>query len=686
MAKTNNNSSTTIPTHLEDDVIIAYLDGELSEEEKISSSQHLENCWACRSNVKVIQDRIDNFMSQRQEILIPKDLPPSEPALKLFNERLQNYKSNQQSASVFNFLSLKSKLGISDLRSKFSSFKFFFSFASPFAVRLGIASLAVTLIAVLLVNQLGVRVVSASELLKNADEARKASLSNSSEPVIHQKLQVRRTKNNTQADTVNLEIWEDTNRNNYRQAIETEGTRQLIVDRFEGHTLNVPHIFENERPVVLTELSQILQHNHMNPDNPLSAASFKGWRDSLQAKNEIVNRVTLDDDTKNFELIVTPLGELNNGQITEASYKVRETGWTPLSLKLEVKDSDGTTGYEITQHSSEVVALNQLPPEIFSKAQIAKAPVTTLSPGSNPNPSPLPSAETVSIVNTNSNSNILPVETKEIKPKNVPASADLEVEVLQILSQVKADMGEQIDVKRTADGYLVVSGVVETDQRKTEILKALNTVTTNPSVKIEIVTVAEAVAREQRNKKSKTTSTPEDVTVQNNVIATESDLRAYFERQGGNTDEVIRRFSDRMVSGSRQTTQHLWAIKKLLNQFSPAEVSKLTPEARSKWLALIRSHARAYQEQLAGLRRELKPIFFPGAGEGNPSVGTITSDADLQRTFRQLFDAGIGNDSIIRSAFSASDSGNTFTALRAPQFWQSLKTAEALAAAIQTAK
>lgn len=684
MAKTNNNSSTTIPTHLEDDVIIAYLDGELSEEEKISSSQHLENCWACRSNLKVIQDSIDNFMNQRQEILIPTDLPPSEPALKLFNERLQNYKSNQQTASVFNFLSLKSKLGISDLRSKFSSLTSFFSVASPLAVRLGIASLAVTLIAVLLVNQLGVRVVSANELLKNADEARKASLSNSSEPVIHQKLQVRKIKNNAQADTVNLEIWEDANRNNYRQAIETEGTRQLIVDRFEGQALNVPHIFENQRPVVLTELSQILQLNHMNPNNPLSAASFKGWRDSLSEKNEVVKQVTLDEDTKNFELKVTPLGELNNGQITEASYRVRETGWTPLSLKLEVKDSDGITGYEITQHSSEVIALNQLPPEIFSKAQIAKVPMTTVSPGSSPKTSP--PAETVSIVNTNSNSNILPVEANEIKVKNSPASADLEVEVLQILSQVKADMGEQIDVKRTSDGYLVVSGVVETDQRKTEILKALNTVTTNPSVKIEIVTVAEAVAREQRNKKSKTTSTPEDVTVQNNVIATESDLRAYFERQGGNTDEVIRRFSDRMVSGSRQTTQHLWAIKKLLNQFSPAEVSKLTPEARSKWLALIRSHARSYQEQLAGLRRELKPIFFPGAGEGSPSIGTITSDTDLQRTFRQLFDAGIGNDSIIRSAFSASDSGNTFTALRAPQFWQSLKTAEALAAAIQTAK
>ena len=95
--------------------------------------------------------------------------------------------------------------------------------------------------------------------------------------------------------------------------------------------------------------------------------------------------------------------------------------------------------------------------------------MTTVSPGSSPKTSP--PAETVSIVNTNSNSNILPVEANEIKVKNSPASADLEVEVLQILSQVKADMGEQIDVKRTSDGYLVVSGVVETDQRKNGDIK-----------------------------------------------------------------------------------------------------------------------------------------------------------------------------------------------------------------------
>ena len=72
-----------------------------------------------------------------------------------------------------------------------------------------------------------------------------------------------------------------------------------------------------------------------------------------------------------------------------------------------------------------------------------------------------------------------PVTTSVPLAASVPkpvASADLEVEVLRLLHEVGADLGEQVSVTKTRDGLLRVSGVVETEQRKAEILSKLRPV------------------------------------------------------------------------------------------------------------------------------------------------------------------------------------------------------------------
>ena len=131
---------------------------------------------------------------------------------------------------------------------------------------------------------------------------------------------------------------------------------------------------------------------------------------------------------------------------------------------------------------------------------------------------------------------------------------------------------------------------------------------------------------------------------------------------------------------------HVGAIKRLLRQFSPDELRSLTPEAKSKWLALVRSHALAYQSQSQMIRGELRPIFFPSASEGSTeSVAEIHDDASLVRAADRLFEFASTNDSVIRSAFSVS-SGAASSAISSPQFWRSLNSAEALAARVARAR
>lgn len=666
MSKMKNHDG-ALPVHLEDDAIISYLDGELSDDVQSQIRQHLVSCWDCRSRLKITQDSIEKFMGVRREILLPQEIPPTGPALNLFRERLEIYKTANQSVAY----SLFSR---SYWHSKFKSFNFFSKYktlvsgSSPLPLRIGIAAVAVLIIAVLVFQV--PTTISAAELLRNANEARNSKLKGVDEPVLYQKIQVRSITADKadKSETVSWETWGDAAQKRFREATENAGGRQFI------NSTNKESEAGNAPPL-LTELDRILRANNMNPQSPLSAASFQAWRDSLKQKQEEVTKNAASDGADIFVLHTIPVDEINFGQISEAAFSVRARDWNPFKLQLKVKQPGGTLVYELTEQISEVIAFSQLPPEIFPAPQLAEASKPSASPKESTSPSPETALQSNSML-----SEVMPSNKSVNRPV---ATAELEIEVLNLLSQAKADMGEQITAHREADGLLYVRGIVETAQRKNEILSALQSVQNNPAVKIEIQTVSEAVAGQKQNGKNDSpTTNVQGVEIQSRTIAAEPQLRAFFERQGGNADEAIRNYAASRVAQSRQAMQHLGALKKLANQFSPEELKTLKPEAREKWLALVRRHARAFQEQNAALRRDLKVVFFAGADEGPGNIETVVNDVELISGIRRLFEFGAANDGVIRSAFTAS-SGARVSAIGSPQFWKALKDAEALAQRIQ---
>src|SRR5262249_47743706 len=71
-------------------------------------------------------------------------------------------------------------------------------------------------------------------------------------------------------------------------------------------------------------------------------------------------------------------------------------------------------------------------------------------------------------------------------PAQAVAPAELEVEVTYLLNQIKANLGEQVTLTRTAAGALHVEALVETEQRKQEILRVLAPVLDHSAVKVEV--------------------------------------------------------------------------------------------------------------------------------------------------------------------------------------------------------
>jgi RNA polymerase sigma factor (sigma-70 family) len=267
------------------------------------------------------------------------------------------------------------------------------------------------------------------------------------------------------------------------------------------------------------------------------------------------------------------------------------------------------------------------------------------------------------------------------------ATAELEVEVIHLLNQVDAFSGDQLSVTRTPEGMLLVEGIIDTDERKQELVRALAPVGNHPAVKIMIETPAEAAKRYTQQKARVIIS---EVQVSNKPPPAYSELRRHFTGRGTPNDQIdqaIERFADNAMSRSRRARQHAQAMKDIAVRFSLDQLSTLDERAHAQWRAMIREHAQAFQREAAILRRELEPIFLPNTSidstnETQFETG-LTNDADLVRAVEQLSGLCSPADESVREAFSISPDYPATAPIKLPQFWRSLRRAEQLAEQIQ---
>ncbi len=655
MDKMFQNNSGEQNEHPPREMLLLFVDGELPAKETAQLETHLEACWPCRVKTKKIQEGIADIIEFDERVLTPRLNPPQD--WRNFDRQLRQLAAQSGRQSLFSriFGSLNRFFPVSHL---FAAPRPWFK---PLARGLA-AALALILVVALVIYFKREPTVSASELLRNVTEAQDARLRTTAEPVVHQRLRIRRIDQASVSEaSATLEIWNDTKNARVRE-FTVDGNQAVS---FSGNVGRVTSS-QSSRNQVIDDLAQVLSTNHMDPQRPLSAVSYQSWHNTLQHQRDEVTRSKLPGGVDALTLHTVSAVQVNVGQIADAVFIVRAKDWQPSTLRLNVRADEVNHIYELTEDLSEVLNLAQVDPKIFANETVASAPAPKASPQMSPASSPLAKL----------NSSTVPLLVQPI------ATADLEVEALRLLNQVGADLGEQISVKRTSDGTLQINGIVETAQRKTEIINALAPIANNPAIRVEIQTVAEAVAKQSH------TPTPSPSTraveIAGNTMAAEPELRAYFTRDGGNTDEAVRKYAARMVGLSNQGMDHLWAMKRLLNQFSPEEQRALTPQARDKWFGLIRAHARSYQQSSQSLRRELQPMFFPSqsaAGVSADGAG-IADTNELSRSVEQLFELGSSNDRVIRSAFTSSSGGVMTTVIKAPQFWQSLKNAEAQAARI----
>jgi DNA-directed RNA polymerase specialized sigma24 family protein len=271
------------------------------------------------------------------------------------------------------------------------------------------------------------------------------------------------------------------------------------------------------------------------------------------------------------------------------------------------------------------------------------------------------------------------------------ASAELEIRVLELLSRIGADLGQEVMVSRTPDGPIKLEAAVETERRKREILSALSPIASHPAVRLEIETVAEAQERTLK----RLASQPGGVAATSIRVATESimakesipaqaEVRRYLAAKGiagQRMDEEMSRFVNDILVRDRRAKQHAWALVGLADRFSPEDLRTLDPDAKRRRLAMIRSHAQAYRMEVRSLREVLDAIFGqPSSGAESQSAGAISQnsdDGDVSQSIKVMVNlATVAHEGIIWAFTIGSGKPVGSVPLKAVAFLHSLSKAE----------
>jgi hypothetical protein len=655
--KTTNDGENPVPRHLDGADLISYLDGELTRAEQEHARTHLESCWNCRSQLLAMQNSIEGFLRVRKQVL-PSEIPPSSPAVAQFRRRLAQHAS----VPVSPRLRLTNWLNVRRLRDLRADFNLILKYKkTAFA-----SALVVLVLFFTLVDPFNWNRVSADELLNRAGVYEFLNELPAGK-VVRTQVRIDRIALSTKTETRIGEVetaQDDLTSGIYISANLTSGAIRKETAPDSNKLTGADFFTKDLKPETA---------EYLNSQNWFPQVSVSSYRLLIAGRGSRGNDgafVTRHGDS--YELH-HPFAPSHASGITETVLLLSTENYAPQGVGIFTVEGNEHFEYRLTRTSFERV---ERTPEL---AQLFETPKTESGASPKPETSPQPSEKQP---DENSAAN---------EPARVVATAELEVEVLGLLNQIGADLGQEVIVTRVPGGVLKVEATVDTEKRKREILSALAPVATNPAINIQVETAAELQERTLRARSASGSQTgPSTVTtesVTNNSIPVQAQVRQYLISRGISEQQVdteVGRTANQIVMRSHRAMLHVWALKSLIQRFSAEDLRTLDADARANWLRMISTHAREFQKEALVLRQELTPIFNAGPSGGSQAQSEIADEANLIQAVSALIERASSNHEVVRSAFTISTGSSSTSAITTPQFWRSLSQAESIAASIQS--
>jgi hypothetical protein len=220
------------------------------------------------------------------------------------------------------------------------------------------------------------------------------------------------------------------------------------------------------------------------------------------------------------------------------------------------------------------------------------------------------------------------------RPSAEPTAAELdllEVQARYALHQAGACLGVPVRVERVEGRLVRVEGLVESAERKEELLTHLAAL--SPLVDIDIKTVEEALrtasasgATHEPGGAPAPDSAARGADERLEVVATDSPIRAALERYLRQTpgtgvarngsrkapapQELASEFSDRVLSDSMANLTEAWALRRLAERYGGAARAELAPPAAALLRRMIADHNASLRARTAAIQGQVRPLLL----------------------------------------------------------------------------
>jgi DNA-directed RNA polymerase specialized sigma24 family protein len=234
----------------------------------------------------------------------------------------------------------------------------------------------------------------------------------------------------------------------------------------------------------------------------------------------------------------------------------------------------------------------------------------------------------------------------------------LQIAVLYELNELGADTGEPIEVTRTSDGHIRVSGTVSDEARKRAIKGGLEALADHQLLDLRLesqgnLRIPRADLQRATQLASKTYS------VAQTEAPVDALLQKYFASQGWTgerTNSATAEFSQNVLRQSQRALQHAYALDRLGAQFTPGELQAAGQASDRLWAEMAKRHAAALESELRELRAELllfEPAKAQALNAGKVSV-SMESPADFALAAREILRETQSLNRYIGEAFTTS--------------------------------
>jgi hypothetical protein len=552
--------------HLSDEQILLTLDGELSSREAAKVGLHLEACWSCRARSQQIEAAIADIVEYR-DCLVRPYFPVSPGGLEGFVTRLEEL------ARAIGQSSLKSRI-IGPLRVLQASLQ------DLVPRHAWISALVIGSFAVFLFTRLWQAPrVSASQLLENSRAFEFQKLHSVAKPVVYQKLHIRV---GTKAVTRTI----------YRDSVRMRQVDQVGASGESSPSQTRNHAEDLVRVAAEAELRGAFLAAHLNWEDPLSAASYSSWHDSLYGKQD---EVMAAENREFLTLKTTP----SQGSISEARITFRAADFHPVEEELRLKDASEV---EITEMAWDVLPMEAVNPAIFSQE-----PERHVEPERPMNLS---------------------------MPPQGPSDAQLaetELQARVAMHVAEADLGEQIELERDTTGssqrMVIVRGIVSSAGRKNELLGMFRGV---PHLELRLQTLEEAKAQENTsgadgvqnpNASSDQDVVPGEIPMHGGhgllgergaPIVSQPVFEPQLEERYPRSEDRIA-FINKVVELAQDALAQAWALRRLRDRYTPDAVAELSHGSRQTLELLIRDHVSLLRQHVNATQDLISPLLPPGS-------------------------------------------------------------------------